>query len=403
MTGKHAQGPDPPKSLSQSLTSMASRLSVYVASTTPWLRERLCEIVQGTSGCVLVGSGEDPISASDPMHGINANFIILEAGPSFTDTAMVVRKLTRLPDTTVLVIGLGMGVGSRNAIELIRQGAIDAIEAPTQPEACSATYSGELGKTFQIIQRARERSKMRQGASAVRPAVPEPPVVAKTAGVTSPAHPPTVEKPSLAGTTFHPRQIVLIGASTGGTEAIREVLAALPAAMPPIAIIQHIPSTFSKAFAARLNAGSAVEVREACDGDVLRPGLALVAPGGFHMEIRWEKHAYVVRLTQAPHEHHQRPAADVTFRTAAEIAGSHALGIILTGMGRDGTLGMKQIKDNGGYNIAQDEQSCVVFGMPAAAIQAGVVDQVWPLQGIAQAIIHQVQAGCMNSRGSRAA
>jgi two-component system chemotaxis response regulator CheB len=198
--------------------------------------------------------------------------------------------------------------------------------------------------------------------------------------------------PALFTGPFNPRQLILLGASTGGIEALREMLPQLPDGLPPICIAQHIPPHFSKAVADRLNQVCAFEVREAMDRDELRPGLALVAPGDYHMLIGWEGGRYHVRLTQSPPLHHCRPAVDALFSSAARCAGRHAIAVLLTGMGRDGAMGMKDLKNTGACTIAQDEQSCVVYGMPRAAVELGVVDKVVPLQNIPAVILQTLSA-----------
>jgi two-component system chemotaxis response regulator CheB len=193
------------------------------------------------------------------------------------------------------------------------------------------------------------------------------------------------------GTHFSPRQLILIGASTGGTEAVKSVLTRLPAELPGICIVQHIPPIFSRTFAERLNECCALEVREAAHGDEVRPGTALIAPGDYHMAVEWSGSGYRVKLRQDPPIHFTRPAVDMLFNSAAQCAGRHAVGVLLTGMGRDGAQGMQQLKAAGGINLAQNEATCVVYGMPRAAVELGVVDRVLPLDHIPHAIIHALR------------
>jgi two-component system chemotaxis response regulator CheB len=185
--------------------------------------------------------------------------------------------------------------------------------------------------------------------------------------------------------------LIVIGASTGGTEAVKNVLTRLPAELPGICIVQHIPPVFSKTFAERLNECSALEVREAAHGDEVRPGTALVAPGDFHMAVEWDVNCYRVRLRQDPPIHFTRPAVDMLFNSAAQCAGRNTLGILLTGMGRDGAQGMQQLKSAGAINLAQNEATCVVYGMPRAAVELGVVDRVVPLDHMPHAILHALR------------
>jgi two-component system chemotaxis response regulator CheB len=194
-----------------------------------------------------------------------------------------------------------------------------------------------------------------------------------------------------AGMHFSPRQLLVMGASTGGTEAVKSVLSRLPAELPGICIVQHIPAVFSKTFADRLNECCALEVREAAHGDEVRPGTALIAPGDYHMAVEWAGAAYRVRLRQDPPIHFTRPAVDMLFNSAAQCAGRNAVGVLLTGMGRDGAQGMQQLKAAGAINLAQNEATCVVYGMPRAAVELGVVDRVLPLDHMPHAIIHALR------------
>ena len=184
-----------------------------------------------------------------------------------------------------------------------------------------------------------------------------------------------------------PEMVLAIGASTGGTEAIASVLARLPASIPGTVITQHIPPEFSKAFASRLNDTCAMEVKEARDGDVVRPGLALVAPGDFHMVVRKMGGRMFVNVKTGPRVCYQRPSVDVLFHSVAEAAGAQAVGVLLTGMGSDGAQGMLRMRQAGARTIAQDEASCVVFGMPREAIALGAAEQVLSLHSIPEAIL----------------
>jgi two-component system chemotaxis response regulator CheB len=214
--------------------------------------------------------------------------------------------------------------------------------------------------------------KVRAAAASRRaPASAEPRPVAET--------PPPMQPREL-----NPRQVVLLGASTGGTEALKEVITRLPADMPGLCIVQHIPAYFSGAFAERLNALSALEVREARDGDAVRSGLALVAPGDFHMLLRRRGEGYCVQLKQGPKVWHQRPAVDVLFGSAAEIVGEHAVAGVLTGMGHDGAEGLLKLRNAGARTFAQDEKSCVVFGMPRVAMELGAAERMIALPDIAR-------------------
>jgi two-component system chemotaxis response regulator CheB len=189
---------------------------------------------------------------------------------------------------------------------------------------------------------------------------------------------------------YDPRQIIVMGASTGGVEALSSVLSRLPACSPGICVVQHIPPVFSRTFADRLNQSCQLQVREAVDGEEVRAGSCLIAPGDYHMRLRARDGRYRVALDQSPLLHFTRPAVDALFESAAQCAGDFAVAALLTGMGRDGAQGMKMLRAAGARTLAQDEQTCVVYGMPKAAVQLGAVDRQVPLEGIPQAILQEL-------------
>jgi two-component system chemotaxis response regulator CheB len=185
------------------------------------------------------------------------------------------------------------------------------------------------------------------------------------------------------------RQLIVIGASTGGVEALRRLVTRLPAQLPPVAIVQHISASFSRAVAERLDSLAALRVREAGDNEPLRPGECVLAPGDVHLAVEYRGSGFRTRLVRSPPLHHCRPAVDVLFRSAAEAAGPHVVAALLTGMGSDGAIGMKTIREAGGTTLAEHQSSCIVYGMPRAAIEMGVVDRVVPLDDMAAAIVEE--------------
>ncbi|SFN71102.1 two-component system, chemotaxis family, response regulator CheB [Formivibrio citricus] len=192
-------------------------------------------------------------------------------------------------------------------------------------------------------------------------------------------------------------KLIIVGASTGGTEALKTFLMMMPAECPAILIAQHMPEMFTKSFASRLDGLCRIRVKEAEDREVIQPGCAYVAPGHLHLMLGYSGAAYVCELSDAPPVNRHRPSVDVLFRSAANVAGRNAIGVILTGMGKDGAAGMREMKDAGAYNYAQDEKTCVVFGMPKEAIARGGVDEVLPIDQIAPHILHGLALG----RGSK--
>jgi two-component system chemotaxis response regulator CheB len=277
------------------------------------------------------------------------------------------------PMPVVVVSSLTVS-GSKMALRALELGAVEVVAKQS-----SAWNIGSLRDQLAHRVKAAARARL----SLLRPVSPAGTVAESSAGI-----------------QFLPRQLLVIGASTGGTEAIKNVLSRLPAEMPGICIVQHIPPVFSKTFAERLNECCALEVREAAHGDEVRPGTALIAPGDYHMAVEWGTTGYRVRLRQDPPIHFTRPAVDMLFNSAAQCAGRHAVGVLLTGMGRDGAQGMQQMKAAGAVNLAQNEATCVVYGMPRAAVDLGVVDRVVPLDVMPHAIIHALRERAPHAAGN---
>lgn len=365
---------------------------ICLASESSRLRASLKEAVATSGDLELVASSGDPLSVFEER--ILADVLILECGPSRIEAMILVRKLCDKLPVPVIVLAEGAVAGSTLAVELLDAGAIDVLPRPTHQAQQVRELVEKLVASVRLLPRClRNRPPARVAAPAGKhpagtPATRRP---ISSRGVSlHPSRGNVLPPVPSSGVRFNPRQLLLIGASTGGTEAIHDILARLPSDLPGICIVQHIPAKFSRSFADRLNARCSLEVREAVSGDVVSPGVALVAPGGYHMEVHWKKDRYVVNLTSSPAEHHQRPAVDVLFRTGAAAAGRYALGVLLTGMGRDGALGMQALKQAGAVNLAQHKDSCVVYGMPAAAQELNVVDQMVPLNDMPQAIVRRL-------------
>lgn len=196
-------------------------------------------------------------------------------------------------------------------------------------------------------------------------------------------------------------KLIIVGASTGGTEALKDFLMMMPADAPPILIAQHMPAMFTKSFATRLDGLCRIRVKEAEHGDIVRPGWAYVAPGHSHLMLGCSGINYICELSQGVQVNRHRPSVDVLFRSAANLAGPNAIGVILTGMGKDGAAGMREMKEAGAYNYAQDESTCVVFGMPKEAIAQGGVDEVLPLGEIAPRLLQRVAQASLPSKNIR--
>lgn len=343
------------------------KIRVLIVDDSSVVRKLASDALSADPEIEVVGTAIDPYMARDKLRELSPDVLTLDLEMPRMDGLTFLRLLMEHRPMPVVVMSSLTQHGSDHALEALRLGAVDFLGKP------SGSYSfGELGA--QLIAKVKAAAIAR-----VRPAAriaTTPPIKPTTAAASSSQH-------------HHPRSIILLGASTGGTEALSAVLTHLPADLPGIAIVQHIPAVFSKNFADRLNTLCAFEVREAVDGDRLKPGLALIAPGGFHMMIQWAVDHYHVRVTDGPPIWHQRPAVDLLFKSAADSgAGSHAIAGVLTGMGKDGAEGLLRLREKGATTFAQDEASCVVYGMPKAAWECGAAQEQLPLDRIAPFILN---------------
>lgn len=338
-----------------------TKTRVLVVDDSSVVRRAISDALSKDPGIEVVGNACDPYVARDMILELNPDVITLDIEMPRMDGLTFLRILQKHRPMPVVIISSLTQAGSRAAMDALEAGAVDVIAKPN-----TAYAIGDLGS--QLAHRVK-------GAAFARPRS-EPAAT-------------TLVRPTGAPTQtrYNPRQIILIGASTGGTEAIKSVLTQLPQDLPGICIVQHIPAVFSKTFADRLNELCALEVREAVTGDEVRPGLVLVAPGDHHMMVAWNAGRYRIVLNQAPPLHHTRPAVDMLFDSAVSSAGRHAVVGLLTGMGVDGAAGMQKLKAVGAATFAQNEESCVVYGMPKAAVDLGVVDHVVPLHQVPSAII----------------
>jgi len=280
------------------------------------------------------------------------------------DGLTFLKKLMKYYPLPTIIVSSLTPQGGKLTLEAMEIGAVDVI--------------GKPGAAYTVGDMSAQLAEKIRAASRVRLTKREESVMASGAGEPIRA---------LAQTS---NKVVAIGASTGGTEALKKVLTKMPPNSPGIVIVQHMPANFTTAFAARLNDLSQINVKEAEDNDSVTPGTALLAPGNFHMILRRSGGRYYVEVKTGPMVHHQRPAVDVLFKSTAKYAGANAIGVILTGMGADGAEGLLEMKNAGAGTIAQDEKSCVVFGMPREAIRLGGVDKVVSIDQVASEIIKMV-------------
>jgi two-component system chemotaxis response regulator CheB len=338
------------------------KIRVLVVDDSAVVRKMITEALSQDPEIEVVGTAPDPYVARDKILELHPDVLTLDVDMPRMDGITFLRILQKHHPMPVVVVSSLTQAGSHAALAALEAGAVDVLTKPT-----SAYSIGALAEHLAVRVKGAATAKYRTTPAAAAP--PPPPITVR----------------------YHPRSLILIGASTGGTEALKSVMARLPNGLPGICVVQHIPAYFSKAFANRLNELCPYDVREAVDGDEARPGVALLAPGDFHMVLQWRADRYVVSLRQGPPINHSRPSVDVLFNSAVECVGRHAVAVVLTGMGRDGAVGMKKLRDLGATTIAQNEESCVVYGMPRAAVELGGAAHVLPLDRIADGILRALE------------
>lgn len=340
------------------------RIKVLIVDDSAIVRKIFSEDLSRETDFEVVGTAPDPFVARDKIIRLKPDVILLDIEMPRMDGLTFLKKLMHFYPLPVIIVSSLTPKGSGMALEAMEYGAVDVLSKPGGP------YSvGDM--SLQLKEKIRAAAKVRMDR-------------VRNPGSGSPIG--LVTK-ILSETT---QKVIAIGASTGGTEALKEVLIRLPLNTPGILIVQHMPAQFTRAFAERLNGICQIEVKEAKDTDSVLNGQALIAPGNFHMILRRSGAKYYVNVKDGPMVHHQRPAVDVLFNSVAQYAGSNAIGVILTGMGADGAQGMLKMKEGGARTIAQDEESCVVFGMPKEAIKLNAIDRVAPLGQISNEIIQMI-------------
>jgi Chemotaxis response regulator containing a CheY-like receiver domain and a methylesterase domain len=373
------------------------KIRVLIVDDSAVIRKVVSEALANDPEIEVVGTALDPYIARDKIMQLKPDVLTLDIEMPRMDGLTFLKIIMEERPLPVIIMSSLSKTGSQHAIEALRLGAVDVLGKP------GGSYSfGDLGP--QLIEKIKSAAvaRLRKPVPTRNPFRPTPPAPPAPAPAVSknplpvrrlPVRPvsetPRVRVAAPAG-PHHPRRVILLGSSTGGTEALREILTALPGDLPGIAIVQHIPAHFSKAFADRLNNSCAFAVREAVDGDRLTPGLALIAPGNFHMMLQWAGDCYRVRVTDGPTVWHQRPAVDLLFKSAADIAGPHAIAGILTGMGKDGAEGLLRLREKGATTFAQDEATSVVYGMPRVAWENGAAQRQIALDHIADYLVQTV-------------
>ncbi|MDM7915806.1 MAG: chemotaxis response regulator protein-glutamate methylesterase, partial [Candidatus Eisenbacteria bacterium] len=350
-------------------------IRVVIVDDSAIVRKTLSEHLSRSPDIHVIGTAGDPYIARDIIVREKPDVLTLDIEMPRMDGLSFLAKLMRYYPIPVVVVSSLTPENSETAIRALELGAVGVIGKPG-----TAYSTKDIGR--EVVEAVRAAAKAKPVALALPGGRPRP------APASSPA-----PVGAISGRLLTTQKVIAIGASTGGTNALEAVLSELPPMTPGTVVVQHMPKPFTKPFADRLDSVCAMEVREAADGDAVVQGVVLVAPGDEHMVVVRSGARYHVRLTHGPAVHHQRPSVDVLFESVAENVGRNAVGAILTGMGADGAAGLLSMKKAGARTIAQDEATCVVFGMPREAIAAGGVDEVLPLGRIAGGLLAAVAAG----------
>ncbi len=341
------------------------KIRVLVVDDSAIVRKIFCEELSRFPNIEIVGSAPDPFVARDKIVMLKPDVVTLDIEMPRMDGITFLRKLMRYFPLPVIIVSSLTPKGGNLTLEAMEIGAVEVIGKP------GGSYT--VGDMIpQLAAKIVAASRVRLGKRDLS----EQALSAQAAPMKA------------LSQTSH--KVIVIGASTGGTEALKAVLTRMPPNSPGILVVQHMPAKFTTAFADRLNGICQITVREAQNNDSVVPGTALIAPGNYHMLLRRSGARYYVEVKDGPMVHHQRPAVDILFKTTAQYAGANSIGAILTGMGSDGAAGLLEMKQAGAKTLAQDEKSCVVFGMPKEAIKIGAVDSVVPLSLMADEIIRMV-------------
>lgn len=344
---------------------MNRNIRVLIVDDSAVVRKVFAAELSKERGIEVIGTAPDPYVARDKIVRLQPDVITLDIEMPRMDGLTFLKKLMKHYPLPVIIVSSLTPKGGTMAMEALAAGALEAICKPTAAYSVgdmSVQLADKIRAVAHVDMRAQRRFRQ--------------PVATATAA-----------DAALSRTT---NKIIAIGASTGGTEAIKTILMGMPPNAPGIIIVQHMPAQFTTSFAERLDSLCQIRVKEADDGDSVVNGTALLAPGNYHMLLKRSGARYYVEIKTGPMVHHQRPAVDVMFRSVSRTAGANAVGVLLTGMGADGAAGLLEMKTAGALTIAQDEKSCVVFGMPKEAIKRGAADRVVALNGICRKALQMI-------------
>ena len=356
-----------------------AKTRVIVVDDSALVRGLLAEIINRQPDMLCIGAAADPLAAREMIRNLNPDVITLDVEMPRMDGIDFLSRLMRLRPMPVVMISTLTERGAEVTMKALELGAVDFV---AKPKIGVSDGLRQLGEDITDKIRTAASAQVRRLASAAAPSA-------------AAARPAPVSLGRLST-----EKLLFIGASTGGTEATREVLVNLPADFPAVMITQHMPPGFTRSYAARLDSLCRIQVREASDGERVIPGHAYIAPGGLHMSVERSGANYVARVRDGDPVNRHKPSVEVLFESAARVVGPNAMGVMLTGMGGDGARAMKAMRDAGSWNVCQDEASCVVFGMPREAIAQGAAHEVMPLARIAPALIERLRstAGLHTSR-----
>jgi len=369
-----------------------AKIRVVVVDDSALVRTMLATLINGQPDLECVGAASDPYVAREMIRNLNPDVITLDVEMPRMDGLDFLEKIMRLRPMPVLMVSTLTERGAETTLRALELGAVDFV---AKPRIGVAQGLQELGVEIGDKIRAAARARIARRSAAAPPPSGPPPRGTSAAG----AQPPLVKPVPISFPRSSTEKVIAIGSSTGGTEALREVLMGLPADCPAVMVTQHMPPGFTRSFAERLNTLCKMHVKEAERGERVLPGHVYIAPGGLHLAVARSGANYVVALDDGAPVNRHRPSVEVLFRSIAQHVGRNAIGVMLTGMGRDGADAMREMREAGAHNIAQDEATCVVYGMPREAVAAGAVHESLPLSRIsAQLLAHLRAAGPVLTR-----
>ncbi|QDF95520.1 chemotaxis response regulator protein-glutamate methylesterase [Azoarcus sp. DD4] len=365
---------------------MTNKIKVMIVDDSALVRQVVSQAISRDPGIEVIATAQDPLFALDKLKTLSPDVLVVDIEMPRMDGLSFLKRIMAERPTPVIICSSLAEQGAQVTMEALAAGAVAII---TKPKLGLKSFLEDSSNDIVQAIKAAARANLRAlGRSAATMANRQPPEVRPKLSADAVLSPASHQGAGMYGTTD---RIVAIGTSTGGTQALEAVLTRLPAVSPGIVIVQHMPERFTAMFAERLNGLCKIEVREARHGDRVMPGRALIAPGGKHMMLARSGAQYMVEVVDGPLVNRHRPSVDVLFRSCAKFAGRNALGVIMTGMGDDGARGLKEMRDAGARTVAEDESTCVVFGMPKEAIRLGGVDSVLPLDRIPDAILQSAR------------